>query len=351
MLDIDTLCAPVSADQPAGEDAEYSGVTALQELAKGTPGTLDPRTHQYVGTEEPDWRKVRDAALKLWQRTRDLRVAVVLTRAELALEGLPGLGRGLALVQRLLADFWGPLYPPLDAEENNNPIARLNTLADLADPEGLLSKLRHTPVVESRLAGRFTVRDLDLATGRLAPPKDEEPPKLELIEAAWASGDPKDNAARREGVAQGCEALQGIEQHMREHAGQAPQVDALKTMLRRLHEFYAAQGGGDAGTAQEPAAAQDLPAPAAQGTPAAPAARAGALSTRADAVRMLQQVSEFVRQTEPSSPAPMFIDRAVRVMQMSFADIVKELMPDSKQHIELLGGISLDPPAEDEDDH
>jgi type VI secretion system protein ImpA len=66
------------------------------------------------------------------------------------------------------------------------------------------------------------------------------------------------------------------------------------------------------------------------------------LATRADAVRILQQIATFLRKSEPSSPAPMFLDRAVKMLQMDFTAIVKELMPDSKERIELLGGISLE---------
>jgi type VI secretion system protein ImpA len=59
-------------------------------------------------------------------------------------------------------------------------------------------------------------------------------------------------------------------------------------------------------------------------------------------VRILQQVAVFLRKSEPSSPAPMFVDRAVKLLQMDFTAIVKELMPDSRDRIEMLGGISLE---------
>ena len=63
--------------------------------------------------------------------------------------------------------------------------------------------------------------------------------------------------------------------------------------------------------------------------------RSSGLASRADAVRILQQVATFLREAEPSSPAPMFID--------------KELMPDSRDRIEMLGGISLEDPDSDSD--
>ena len=72
----------------------------------------------------------------------------------------------------------------------------------------------------------------------------------------------------------------------------------------------------------------------------------GALGSRADAIKILEQVAVFVRRTEPSSPAPMFIDRAVKMLQADFATIVRELMPDSRERIELLGGVPLDDAAD-----
>jgi type VI secretion system protein ImpA len=71
--------------------------------------------------------------------------------------------------------------------------------------------------------------------------------------------------------------------------------------------------------------------------------RSSGLATRADAVRMLQEVAAYLRKAEPSSPAPMFVDRAVKVLQMDFNTLIRELMPESKERIQMLGGISLDP--------
>jgi hypothetical protein len=43
----------------------------------------------------------------------------------------------------------------------------------------------------------------------------------------------------------------------------------------------------------------------------------------------------------------MFVERAIKLLQMDFNAIVRELMPDSQRHIELLGGVSLDVPESD----
>lgn len=358
MLDLDALLAPVPGDLPTGQNTEYEGLGALERLAAGTPGTLDPVTQEYVGAEEPDWRKVRSAAQELLGQTKDLRVGVLLVRAELAMSGLAGFGQGLTLVSRLLSDYWDGVHPQLDREEDDDPIERLNALANLVDSERLLPALRGTVIAESRQVGRFTVRDLDYAAGRVAPPAGTQAPGLELIGAAWRTGEGEANAGRRQGVEEGLSALRAIEQVFREQAGQVPNLDVLRQMLGRIRDFYGTQGAGEVPSSPAgdlstaPPAATGAPGTAAAAVPVAtpPAAGkgSGALTTRADAVRLLLQVSEFLRRTEPSSPAPMFVDRAVRLLQMDFAAIVRELMPDARERIELLGGISLEPPGDGE---
>src|ERR1700710_2279834 len=135
VLDIDALSRPIDDSEPAGPDLEYSGVAELDRFAAGTPGTIDPSTRELVGAEEPNWRKVHEMATALLGKTKDLRVAAWLTRAELAMRGLPGLGEGLKRIATLLETFWPTLYPLLDKDEGDDPIERLNVLANLSpDP-------------------------------------------------------------------------------------------------------------------------------------------------------------------------------------------------------------------------
>lgn len=362
MLDIDALSRPVDDSEPAGQDLEYSGVAELERFAAGTPGVIDPKSQELVGAEEPNWRKVAEMSTELLGKTKDLRVAAWLTRAELANRGLPGLSDGLKLIATLVETFWESLYPKLDRDEGDDPIERMNVLANLSpDPsqsygsastEALLRALRSAPIVESREVGRYTVRDLDYMLGRMQPPEGQTAPAAGLLVAAWKTGDPVANQEKRDGIAIGLASIQAIVRLFSDHSGQRPNLDLLQQTLRRVGEFYAAQ---DAEAAAAAAAAAGDGAEgdgsdgeigggnAAGGKPP----RSGGLASRADAVRILQQVAEFLRKAEPSSPAPMFVDRAIKLLQMDFNAIVKELMPDSRDRIEMLGGISLEEPESD----
>ena len=350
MIDIDALSRPISDDEPSGPDLEYAEVAELDRFSSGTPGTIDPSTQELVGAEEPNWRKVAEQATEILGKTKDLRVAAWLTRAELANRGLPGLSDGLKLIATLVENFWETVYPPLDRDEGNDPIERLNVLANLSpDPgsitaETMVRTLRGTVICESREVGRFTLRDLEYVLGRMSPPAGRTAPAAGLLAAAWKTGDPAANQEKRDGIAIGLAAIQALTKLFSDHSGQRPSLDLLQQTLRRVGEFYSAQDAdaaaenGTAEGADEGEAAEIGGA----GGGAGKTPRSGGLASRADAVRMLQQIATFLRKAEPSSPAPMFVDRAIKLLQMDFTAIVKELMPDSKDRIEMLGGISLE---------
>ncbi|MET0383307.1 MAG: type VI secretion system protein TssA [Burkholderiaceae bacterium] len=359
MLDIDALSRPIDDAEPAGPDLEYSSVAELERFAAGTPGVIDPKTQELIGAEEPNWRKVGAMATELLGKTKDLRVAAWLTRAELANRGLPGLADGLKLIATLVENFWETVYPPLDRDEGDDPIERLNVLANLSpDPaqsygsasaESMLRALRGAAIAESREVGRYTVRDLEYVLGRLQPPAGQAAPTSALIAGAWKRGDPQANREKREGVAIGMASLQALTKLFHDRSGQRPSLDTLQQTLRRVGEFSAAADAEEAAVtaAVDGDGAADESAAAGAGSAAGKPSRSGGLASRADAVRILQQVAEFLRKAEPSSPAPMFVDRAIKLLQMDFNAIVKELMPDSKDRIEMLGGISLEEPSSD----
>ena len=92
VLDVDQLLEPVSEESPCGEDLEYD--LEFGELERAAQPVADQQIGDtVVEGQEPDWRTVRDLASGLFQRTKDLRVAVLLARAVVHLDGLAGFWR------------------------------------------------------------------------------------------------------------------------------------------------------------------------------------------------------------------------------------------------------------------
>jgi type VI secretion system protein ImpA len=282
---------------------------------------------------DPNWAKVIDLSQAALLRSKDLRVAVHLTRALANTEGVPGLATGLGLIHGLLERYWDAIYPLLEADHNNDPTERLNALAPLVDPDVVIKDLRDSLLINSREHGQLRARDIEVALGRLAPSaKNPAPPRTmpqlhAQIAAAFASDRSVPSALR-----EAHERTLAIQALVNERVGTAggldltPLLQPLACLLEACDTALGAravEGDGAHGTAEGGAHAAGGP---------------GELRTRADAVQMLEMVCRFMERHEPSNPAPLLIRRAQRLVQMNFLEIVKDLMPDSLATIEKLAG-------------
>ncbi|MES3022241.1 MAG: type VI secretion system protein TssA, partial [Pseudomonadota bacterium] len=68
-------------------------------------------------------------------------------------------------------------------------------------------------------------------------------------------------------------------------------------------------------------------------------AGAGAPASRAEASRLLCQACDMLEHSEPAHPAPLLVRRAIRLLDMNFLDLVRELTPDALAEVERLSGI------------
>ena len=55
----------------------------------------------------------------------------------------------------------------------------------------------------------------------------------------------------------------------------------------------------------------------------------GAIKSRQDAIRALDAVAEFFRRNEPSSPIPLFCERAKRLVSKNFLEVLADVAPDA----------------------
>lgn len=328
------LLEPVSSDQPCGPDLEYSGVMELERLAQGKPERQSGNT--LLPAEEPDWGAVARAALDLASRTKDLRVLVKLTQAFVRTRGFPGLAEGLALIRATVERYWECVHPPIDPDDGD-PALRLNTLLGLCDPELMVSPMRDTPLVQLQGLGRFSLRDVAIASGALPAPADREPPTLALIDAAFTQVDIDALRGLKVNIDAAVGDLRGTEQFVTEQvgAGAAIAFEPLEKVLleaaKVVKDRLARRGGGEAagGDEQGPGGPAEI-----GGSPAA----LGEIRSREDVARVLDRVCEYYRRHEPSSPVPLLLERAKRLAAMDFMSIVKDLTPSGLREIETIRG-------------
>lgn len=334
---VEPLLAPLGDDAPCGADLEYDpAFLALEEAARGKPEQQFGDT--VIAPQEPDWREVHESALALAERTRDIRIAVLLARAGAHQHGVTGFAAGLDLIAGLLEQHWDHVFPALDADDNNDPTMRLNALAPLVDGATGLADLRSASVGSGRIP--LTVRQIELSTGKVDAHADESIPTPEGITQAL-----KAIEAQTPGVLDALKApyiaLLRIESVLSDKVGsQGPDLKPLQVIARWLDSAASAAASGDAATDTESGDAGL--AMSETGGATAGVSAPGQIRNRDDVVRTLERVCEWIERNEPTNPAPLLIRRAQRLMTKSFLDIIRDLAPDGVAQIENIAGPSGD---------
>ena len=339
-IEIDPLLKDIAPDSPCGENLEYDSDFVL--LEQSTRGKAEQQFgNTIIPAEEPDWGAVRRLALDLLKRTRDLRVIDYLARAAVRTHGYPGLDDVLTLLRRSLEQYWETIHPQLDPEDDNDPTARVNIIGALCDPQTMLAAIRLAPLVQSRAVGRFGLRDISIASGEApAPPGMEAPPKMQAIEAAFLDSAVEELQATAQAVRSASEQVHAIEAVVTEKVGTAnaasldPLSGVLKEAAKALGPRLAARGIGAADGADGAAAANGH----ALNGGAAPLSITGQLQSREDVMRMLDKLCEYYERQEPSSPVPLLLQRAKKLVPMNFMEIVKDLIPDAVATAEMYRG-------------
>lgn len=338
VLDIEALLKPVSADAPCGRDLEYEQpFLALQELARGKP-------EQAIGdkvrpAQEPAWSNVRDAAHDLFASTKDLRVAGILHLALVKTAGVAGLEAGLGVMRNLLERYWDQLYPLLDAEDDNDPTFRVNSLVAALVSEEVLQALRHASLVESKQFGKHSLRGWRIATGVYKAEEGADPaPDLPKIDAAFSDAPLESLAQVGALVNTAGDHLNAIQHILLDKADGIP--DDLKPLsadlrdMKTLLDGHLKKRGANAEEAQAEAAAEGGEA---SGAPAH--SLTGVIRNRTDVLTTIDKICDYYSKAEPSSPVPLLLQRAKRLVNKDFMEIIRDLTPGAVTEAEVIGGL------------
>ena len=87
-VELESLLSPLAGDAPCGADLEYDPAF-LALLEAGAAKTSQQYGDTIIPPQDPDWASVLELARQLAARTRDLRVAVWLTRSGARLTAWP----------------------------------------------------------------------------------------------------------------------------------------------------------------------------------------------------------------------------------------------------------------------
>ncbi len=334
-IDLDNLLLEISAKAPCGEDLEYD--PAFIELERIATGKAEQQVgDSIIEAEEPEWKDVLKQSIALTTRTKDLRVLVHIIRSAIKIEGYCGLRDALLLLQGLLENHWDSIYPLLDEEDNNDPTMRINALSTIDDPS-IIQPLRLAPIVSSRMMGRFSQRDHDIASGHLTPSNDAQLVEIETIKAAFIDTDIDELQATATAIDESITSINAIENFITEQvgAGSAINFKDIRSLLKEAQQSIAGPLAQRTGNSEDTTAQGDEET---GGTHSTGTPISGAVNSREDVIRTLDKIQEYYQRSEPSSPVPLLIQRAKSMVNMSFMDIIHNMAPDGVSQVEKIRG-------------
>ncbi len=349
MLDLEALLAPISDDAPTGPDLrEAPDDVTLSEIAE-LRREVDPRVDP-DGARAANWRAVRSACEEaLTQRSKDLQIAGWLAESLARTEGYAGLAAGLRVLSELLERHWDDVNPrgEVDADGNASYAGRAGSLNWLSAARGMLPSVRAIGILSGQSGDRaewlswesfLEAQRVDEAAASNKARHDEMVAAGAITMKRWRQAG---RATPPERLADGYQALLAAQAELRAltelcekrfPSEDAPSFLELSGLLAEIAEWLAPKLPASAGApaeAAEAAAADALESSSAEGERAVRTSQGrgtGPIATREEAFARLREVADYFRGAEPHSPIALLVERAVRWGNLSFPQLLQEMV-------------------------
>jgi type VI secretion system protein ImpA len=319
------LVTPISADEPCGESLEDTQLLASFD-AYPVFGQITPPT------ADIDWRDIRAKAEEALQKSKDVRLLAHLALARLHTEGLLPFCQLVAVAGQWLERYPEHVYPRID----DDAILRRNALNNFSDRMAAVDALRRAPFIRNPAIGSFSLRDVEIAKGSLTPAAGEGEPATEAqIGGALSAASDEELTVSAATLAEAIDALKKIDGLMRDQGGSeaAPDTEPLLTPLSRIHAMFREQLASRADVASAGAGGD------AEGSAGTQGVAVGNIRSRDDAIRALDAIATYFRRNEPSSPVPLFLERAKRLVAKDFLEVLADIAPEALGMAKQAGGI------------
>lgn len=341
--DREALLAPIG-DNGAGEDLSFSLLMdQIKEARRADPTYLSQGEWQ-ADLKKSDWNEVIALSTDgLAHQSKDLVLAGWLCEGLSHRHHFVGMAYGLGVVTALCERYWESLYPTLEEGEEER-VGRLmwldNTLAGMVGDIPLLEGQGYglNRYEESRQVENLARNDVDAMDTALSEGKIN----AEIFQRSVVLTETDFFTQRHEEIQRCQQALEALDQALTEHLGdQTPAFTQLTTVLgdctRLIERVLGERGvslGDESGESNENAASgaeitveHQRTAPT---TPAKVASAGAALRTvpqsREEAFEMLNGVAQFFKGSEPHSPVPYLVERAVRWGRMPLEEWLRDVI-------------------------
>jgi type VI secretion system protein ImpA len=381
VIDIEALVAPISEDNPCGEDprndtgfdSAYHKLKDAREAAMAVErpdrSAQPENAEKGAVTDLSKWKTVVDCAASILQDSaKDLEVCALLVEGLARIAGPAGIRDAFLVSARIVDNYWDDLFPRIDPTEEDSledRIAAFTGLNGIGQPGTLATYIAKIPVTDDGGMDNFRSYDYDRAwTVNSNPDPDTRDTQaaalgftLEEIENAAQQTSAQFYIDLDQSIRECRDALQALDQAFMAACGHdAPPSSMINDALEKFTsvisylgrdklEQHASSGAGDSvAPGAEPGGAQPAANAGKKNTQAS-----GAISSREDAIARLRAVATYFRETEPHSPVSYSLQNLIRWSQLPLDKLIEEWIQDhdARERYMLMTGMRLQEKNED----
>ena len=334
-IDWEQLSAPISDDQPAGEYLRYEGTyDRIREARREDDATLTQGIYK-TERKKADWKEVeRICTEALANRTKDIQICAWLTEAWMRLDGFAGCRDGLRLLISLLEKYWPDLHPQM---KEGDPENRVGTFVWLNEKLSMQLKLILITAPQSSDLHPYSFADWEMA-GHL-----EQLPERNQNAARASDTDAPVNLTHfhasvmqtttqsylklfdeMNATGEACLSLDALLEEKME--GQSPGLQRFIETLSGIQSLVADILHARPAEPELSNTEQERHLAAAIHEPGSEIWSTHPIRSRAEAYWRLSEAAEYLLRTEPHSPTPYLVQRAVEWGSMSLFDLFQQII-------------------------
>ncbi|HET6978779.1 MAG TPA: type VI secretion system protein TssA [Pyrinomonadaceae bacterium] len=330
--DLHDWLQPIPGANPAGESLRYQGTyDRIAEARREDDPTLSQGIYK-ASLKRADWAAAESICVEaLISRTKDLQIAGWLLEAWLHLYGFAGVAKGLRVMAGLCDQFWDDLYPAIDAGDIEARVAPFVWIE-----HKLALKLKQIPLtmpdgpngesysyVDWESACHFenlAMKDPRALQEALA----KINPSVATFRAAVAATDRELYVELVEDLGDAIDSCELVEHILDQKCGRdAPGLRQFKEALSAIQQLIFQ----DLQTRiAEPEVEEEPLSAAPHDESEFELWSSGPIRSRADAYRRLSEAADFLLRTEPHSPTPYLVQRAVEWGSMSLPELLQQIV-------------------------
>ncbi|EIQ0266893.1 type VI secretion system protein TssA [Escherichia coli] len=339
-INIEVLLQPIDSKSPVGENIEYELVyNEIRQARESDPEYLSGGEWSITEPRSADWKKVRNLCEQVLRyQSKDFQISCWYVESLTYIYGPEGLAVGCDYLSEFISRFWENCWPSID----EGPEMRYSKLIKL--DKDIVRCLNEYPILKRKdinLSYWYKVRSFEHNL-IINPERRDEiiasegDYSIKTFEKLTSNISPSDISAKLHHLVDIPHKLDELEScyffNSKDiiHGVFNKTRECISDLTVFLNKLAPAMMRANKSQLDSEVLIEESVAPYISNLSVGDNETLKKNMSRELALKQMKEIADFFRETEPSSPVPYLIERAVRWANMSVTDWLNELLPDKE---------------------